>query len=193
MRPAILLLGMSCAIALGVGPAQSEDLYKGSTWSALATDHRAARPGDSLTVVVYENSTASNSTQNGTRKTSQLSGQLSSDARRTSGALDLSNSFQGAGQVGRAQQMLAQISVVVDEVLPNGDLRVSGAQNLTLNGEPTSISVRGRVRPQDVMSDNSVLSTRLADAEITYDGTGFVAKGARPGVITRALGWLGLP
>ena len=55
-----------------------------------------------------------------------------------------------------------------------------------MNGEQTHIAVRGRVRPQDIDRDNRVISTRVADAEINYDGEGFVSRNADPGLV----GWL---
>jgi flagellar L-ring protein precursor FlgH len=88
--------------------------------------------------------------------------------------------------------MVAQISAAVEEVLANGDLRVVGSQVLNLSGEKTVIRVRGRVRAADVSATNAVLSNRLADAEIDYDGKGYVSRSGKPGVLTRVFNWLGL-
>ncbi len=88
--------------------------------------------------------------------------------------------------------MVAQISVVVDKVMPNGDLHVEGAQALKINGEKTNIHVSGTVRLADITSGNAVLSSSLADAIIDYDGAGFVSASSEPGLITRALNWLDL-
>jgi len=74
----------------------------------------------------------------------------------------------------------------------NGDLRVVGSQVLNLSGEKTVIRVRGRVRAADVSATNAVLSNRLADAEIDYDGKGYVSRSGKPGVLTRVFNWLGL-
>lgn len=188
-RAALMAFALTTA-----GTAHGADLFRLNGWSSLAADPHAAQVGDSLTVLVYESSKATNSTQNGTRKSGHLGGQLTGGATHTqSGAIDLSNTFDGTGQTGRAQQMLAQISVVVDGLLPNGDLHVSGAQTVKINGERTNIRLQGRVRPLDISGDNTVLSTRLADAAIVYDGAGFAANGAKPGVVGRIFSWLGLP
>ena len=88
--------------------------------------------------------------------------------------------------------MVAQIGVVVDAVLPNGDLRVSGEQVLKINGETTRIKLRGRVRPGDIGRDNAVVSNRLADVTIDYDGSGFLARSARPGILGQIFSMLGL-
>jgi len=79
----------------------------------------------------------------------------------------------------------------VDGILPNGDLHVSGAQELNINGDKTNIRIKGRVRLADI-ANNAVLSNRLADATIDYDGSGFVSSSARPGLLTRIINWLGL-
>jgi flagellar L-ring protein precursor FlgH len=89
--------------------------------------------------------------------------------------------------------MVAQISAVVEEVLSNGDLRVSGGQELNINGDRTFIRVKGRVRAADVAASNVVLSSRLAEATIDYDGLGFVSRSAAPGLVARAFAWLGIP
>ena len=88
--------------------------------------------------------------------------------------------------------MVAQISVRVDQVYPNGDLGVSGASALNISGERTNIRIRGRVRPTDISGSNTILSARLADAQIAYEGSGFVSRSARPGILQRIFGFLGI-
>jgi flagellar L-ring protein precursor FlgH len=149
--------------------------------------------GDALTILIYENAIASNSAQNGSRKNSRLTGQISAGSSLDESAqIGLSGNFDGTSQTGRAGKMVAQISVTVDALLPNGDLHVSGEQTLKINGERTNIKLRGRVRQADISANNAILSTRLADAAIDYDGTGFVSRGAKPGIVTRIFSFLGL-
>ena len=161
-------------------------------WAALTSDRSAGRVGDSLTVIIYENASASNSAKNGAKRNARASGQISSRNQSEGGQLNLASGFDGDGASGRTDRMMAQISVLVTEILPNGDLRVAGEQALDVNGERTRISVRGRVRPTDISNANTVLSTRLSEAAIDYNGAGFVTRSARPGLIARALGHLGL-
>ncbi len=173
--------------------AGAASLYNPNSWSAMATDRRAQRVGDSLTVVVYENSLAQNSSTAGSQKSTQLSAQASAGRPPQAPAqAALSGQFDSQAQTGRSGKLVAQITVVVDEVLPNGDLHVSGQQVINVAGDHTKISLKGRVRPEDIVSGNQVLSTRLADATINYDGTGLVSRGAKPGPINRVLNWLGL-
>ena len=179
-------------IAAAPCAASAADLFKAGSFPALAADARAGAVGDSLTVVVIESASASNSTLNGSKKGRRLSGQVAYGSNAEAAALALSGDSEGGGQTGRSGRMVAQIGVVVEEVLPNGDLRVSGKHVLKINGEATHIRLRGRIRPMDIAGDNSIASNRLADAEIEYDGSGFLTRSARPGIIDQLFNLLGL-
>jgi flagellar L-ring protein precursor FlgH len=173
--------------------AYASDLHA-SNWSALAVDRVAHGVGDVLTVVVYESSAASNSASTSATRNMSLGGHVSAGSGlNESASLGLDGSSEHAGATGRSGGIVAQITVAIDEVLPNGDLRVSGEQTLNINDERTKIRVKGRVRATDISAGNVVLSSRLADAEIDYDGEGFVSRSATPGIVTRIFTWLGIP
>jgi flagellar L-ring protein precursor FlgH len=178
------------------GSATAENLYRHDNWPALASDRRASAVGDILTVVVLENTTAANTAQTGTSRDTRLGGTISAghtgSGINEGASLGLTGSFGGNGQTSRSGRMVAQISVRVDSVYPNGDLAISGAQALNISGERTNIRIRGRVRPADIAGDNSVLSARIADAQIDYEGNGFVSRSARPGLFQRIFSFLGL-
>jgi flagellar L-ring protein FlgH len=179
---------------LAASSASAADLYSNSDWTSLASDRNAHRVGDLLTVIVYESATATNTATNSSRAASNIGGQVSAgSAFSESASLGLAGSSEHSGTTERSGGIVAQISVVVDEVLPNGDLRVSGRQLLNINDERTEILIKGRVRQVDISTSNTVLSSRLADAVIKYDGSGFVSRSARPGIVTRIFTWLGLP
>ena len=97
----------------------------------------------------------------------------------------LNGGSDSSGSTDRSGQMVAQISATVESVLANGDLQIVGQQELHINGERTNIRVHGRVRAADISSTNTILSSRLADATIDYDGHGFVSRSAKPGIVTR--------
>ena len=82
--------------------------------------------------------------------------------------------------------------MTVKEVLPNGDLQVAGDQLLLINDEQQRIDVEGRVRPQDISQSNVVVSSRLADARITYVGEGELAERQKPAWWRKALDFVGL-
>ena len=80
------------------------------------------------------------------------------------------STFAGHGQTGQSNSLVGEISVVVSEVLPNGNMRVRGEKLLHINRGNETIRVSGIVRPGDITSDNRVASTRVADAQIDYVG-----------------------
>jgi flagellar L-ring protein precursor FlgH len=190
MRSVSILCGIVLAcVAL---PAAAQDLYQGGNWSAMASDRRAAAIGDAITVVVLQSAEASNTTQSSSRRSTDFGGGLRAGGVDESGQLSFGGGFTGRGEMRRSEKLVAQLSATIEEVLPNGDYRIVGRQQLHVNGENTTIGVRGRIRPSDIASDNSVLSSRIADAQIDYDGKGFVSRGAKPGLITRLFNLLGL-
>ncbi|NLA58040.1 MAG: flagellar basal body L-ring protein FlgH [Firmicutes bacterium] len=76
------------------------------------------------------------------------------------------------------------------EVLPNGNLVIEGTQSLIVNNETQEITVRGVIRPQDIEPDNTILSTYIADATISYQGSGILGAQDKPGILTRILNWI---
>ncbi len=191
MSPRLATAAAATALLLAA-PAAAQDLFKGGNWSAMAADRRASGVGDAITVVVQQAAEASNTTQNATRKSTDVSGGLNAGSISESGRLSFGGGYTGRGEVRRSERLVAQLSVTIEQVLPNGDYRIVGEQRLHVNGEKTLIAVRGRIRPEDIRSDNSVLSSRIADAQINYDGKGFVSRSARPGLLNRIFSLLGL-
>ncbi|MGJ7574309.1 flagellar basal body L-ring protein FlgH [Variovorax sp. RB2P76] len=193
-RALVLSLVIGIAIAAGVRAVHAESLYDEATYRPLASDHKAFRVGDLLTVQVYEQSSASTSTDTSTQRNNNVNFGLTStlSGRQRGGTLAQGGSFDGGGTTQRANKLLVTLSVSVREVLPNGDLKISGDQMLTVNDEQHKVNLEGRVRPQDVSSDNVVLSTRLADAHINYVGDGDLSDRQRAAWWRKALDWIGL-
>jgi flagellar L-ring protein FlgH len=151
------------------GAASADDLFKSNTWPSLVSDRTADKVGDSLTVLIFESSQATDASKKSNTGALGLSGRYESGGS-TSDQVGVQGSYSlGNGdQTGHSGHMVARISVVVDEVLPNGDLHVSGEQLLNINGRKVRIFLSGRVRRADIASSNVVLSTSLADATIVY-------------------------
>jgi flagellar L-ring protein precursor FlgH len=108
------------------------------------------------------------------------------------GEVSLEEDFSGGGRIERSGKLVAQLTVVVEAIEGNGDLLVKGSQEIELNNEKQRIFLEGRVRPEDIGPNNTVLSTRLSQATISYTGKGLLAEKQRPGVLTRFLSWIGL-
>lgn len=194
---------ISAAVLVGtlvgaIAPAAAEDLYKGGNWSALASDRKASKVGDLITIQVLANNSASNTVTQGSKKRMSIDGSISAAAGPSnpvfegSAGLSANGGYEGQGTNARANRMAAQLSATVTEVMPNGDLVISGWQALNISGERINIRVSGRVRAEDINADNAIVSSRLADAKIEYDGKGFASRSAKPGIIHRVFNWFGL-
>jgi flagellar L-ring protein FlgH len=183
---AILMLAGLCA------PAAADNLYRGSNWPAMSADRRASEVGDLLTVVIFQTAESSNVAPDQSHKGTDLSGSIGAGHLNEQGSLSFGGGYTGRGEVTRSEKLVAQLTLAVTAVLPNGDLLIGGEQFLNVNGERTRIGVRGRVRSADIRDDNSILSSRIANAEINYDGRGFVSRSAKPGLLNRIFSFLGL-
>ncbi len=173
-------LAMVVLAASGL-PASAQSLYDEKTYRALVADSKAYRVGDALTVQVLENSAATANADTGTRRKNDISAELGRAHVPAIGVgIGLGGEFDGGGRTVRSGKLLAQLTVSVKEVLPNGDLQIAGEQLLLINDEQQRINVEGRVRPQDISENNVVLSSRLADAKITYVGEGELAERQKP-------------
>lgn len=171
----------------------AESMFNPQSYRALVADQKAVKPGDALTVLIQESASASSSVDARASRSQDvgLRGQtLGQSARGISGGT--TSASDGGGQVVRSGRVTAQITVTITDVLPNGEMLVSGQQTVDLNGESQIISVAGRVRPRDVSDGNSVLSSRLADARITYSGEGYLADKSQPSIWSRFATWIGL-
>jgi len=89
--------------------------------------------------------------------------------------------FDGSADANQSNSLTGSITVTVAEVLPNGILAIRGEKWITLNQGDELIRISGLVRTDDIGPDNTVLSTRVADARITYSGTGAFANASQPG------------
>ena len=179
----------------------------GPKW-ALATrlyaDRTARRVGDVLTVLIIEEATSSKDNEKTTDKQYQFNGsaQVGSplvDGRSPWGwtnasvpawSLDTKRSFSGKGTMDNKDQLSAKVAVCVTEVLPNGNLLIEGKRTLVVQEEQLEMVLTGIVRPEDVTGDNTVESTRVADASITYHSTGTIAKNQNAGLISRLVDWI---
>lgn len=168
--------------------AGAANLYHAEDYRALTADRRAQRVGDVLTVLVVENSSASATAGTKTDKSTDAGIRLTSPNRQRDYALAINDNFDGNGKIARTGRLLAQLSVVVIGMEPNGDLRVKGEQLLEINGEKQMINLEGRVRPIDIGEGNTVPSNRIADARITYVGDGVLAENQSKGWLTWLIG-----
>ncbi len=171
----------------------ADDLYNEKNYRPLASDKRAHLPGDAITILIYENSSASTSANTNVQRNTGVGLQASS----TSNVLHqvnagINSTFDGGGTVARSDNLLAQITVTVDKIAENGDLWVKGEQVVEINSDKQHIKVEGRIRTLDISDTNTVPSNRIAEAKISYLGDGDLASHQKPGWLTRFFAWAGL-
>lgn len=184
---------VACTLGVMAIAAQGQSLFREETFRGLTQDNKAYRPGDVLTVQVFENSSASSSAETGTRRNNHLQTELAhGNGRSTQAALAVAGDFDGGGRTQRSSRLLATVTVTVQEVLPLGQLRVAGTQSVTVNEEVQRVTLEGIVRPVDISDGNVVQSTRIAQARITYVGEGDLSERNRRAWWRQLLDALGL-
>ncbi len=182
-------------------------IYQASFESNYFTDRKAFREGDIITINLNERTQASKNANSQMQKDSDIDigvpnilGMAVTPKNPLAGlsALGMGNdtlsleasakakrAMKGSGQAGQSNSLNGSITVTVAEVLPNGILVVRGEKWLTLNTGDELIRISGLVRSDDISTDNTVSSTRIADARITYSGTGAFANASQPGWLSR--------
>ncbi|MEM8825402.1 MAG: flagellar basal body L-ring protein FlgH [Pseudomonadota bacterium] len=163
-------------------------IFQASRYQALASGRQARQVGDILTVRLVERTRATK-VQGADASRASSVGVTLPQATPAFVPRDLfeggtATDFDGEGSANQQNRLDGDITVTVAEVLPNGVLSVRGEKRVRLSRGDEFIRLSGLVRAVDIGPDNAIASTRVADARITYAGTGQVAAPSRQG-------WLG--
>lgn len=172
-------------------PAANGAIYQtGYGPMALFEDRRARNVGDTLTIQIEEKTTASKKSNSKTSKTganeldvSALAGLPGKSFLGAELNGSSSNSFEGKGESGSNNVFTGNVTVTVVEVLPNGNLLVSGEKQVSINQGSEFVRFSGVVNPTTITAGNIVSSTKVADARIEYKGNGYLDE-------TQTMGWL---
>jgi flagellar L-ring protein precursor FlgH len=163
----------------------------------FATDQRARRIGDILTVSFNEIYAATKAQTAASSKTdafgvtlptglpNMLTGGFDKDPAGLNAGT--TRSFAGSGNAVQSNSFSGLLSVTVIRVFENGNMEVQGQKELTLNNGNEYVRVRGVVRPEDISATNIVSSDRLADAQIRYTGSGHLADSSQPGWLSQLM------
>jgi flagellar L-ring protein precursor FlgH len=175
-------------------PAELGTIYNPASGFGLFMDLRARAVGDILQVLLVEKTDASKESSTATGKTSKVAADSPTIAGRSityKGAPLLNNevsgdrSFDGKSDSSQSNKLEGSVTVTVAERLPNGNLLVRGEKRITINQGQEFIRLQGIVRPVDIGPANTVPSTKIADATITYTGKGTLADSNRQGWLSR--------
>jgi len=182
----LVLLGATSAASAGTG----------SLWPAggiergMTADRRAANRGDILTVLVAETANATTAQTKSSNRESSIndaitqfvfSKGLSHAGEMPSISLGGKSNYSGGGQVNNSQSLTARAAVLVTDVLPNGTLVVEGTRRITFSGETQYVVLHGLVRPDDISSFNTVLSSNVADARVEFVSEGSLTDAQKRG------------
>ncbi|MFZ1748504.1 MAG: flagellar basal body L-ring protein FlgH [Nitrospirales bacterium] len=179
----------------------------GSLWEPdngrafMFEDRRASRIGDVVVVQIVEQHKGSKKANTSADREANMSAGvsgglfgLSSLTQKFAQYFNLDagtkNEFAGDGSTSREDTLTGTIAAKVIEVFPNGDLRIQGKREVTVNSEKQTMTIKGIVRRIDLDTSNTVLSSSVADAQISYTGLGVVDDVQRPGWATRIFDWI---
>lgn len=156
--------------------------------AALFKDSRALKVGDILTVKIQINDNASfnNDTKRSRQNSESMNFGLQAKSAAVSPALSgninggSDTSSNGSGSTKRSEKLTLMVAAVVTGILENGNLVISGSQEVRVNQELRILNVGGIVRPQDVNADNQISYERIAEARISYGGRGRLTEVQQP-------------
>ena len=185
------------SVILAKSSAMNGAIFQPGRSGLFATDQRARRIGDILTVSFNETYAATKAQTASSSKTdafgvtlptalpNMLTGGFDKDPAGLNAGT--TRSFAGSGNAVQSNSFSGLLSVTVIRVFDNGNMEVQGQKELTLNNGNEYVRVRGVVRPEDISAGNVVSSDRLADAQIRYTGSGHLADSSQPGWLSQLM------
>ncbi len=172
-------------LAAALVPAGAQGSRPGSIYDAsrgpvgLIADKSARRPGDLLTVVIAEQSNLINEESSDLKRSTTLDYELEAFSIKPDlfnplpqVAAKSTDEFSGAANYSKRGAFNTRLTAMVVDVLPNGNLVISGRRELRVDNEVKLIEFSGMVRRYDVANDNSIESSLVADAKVVYIGQG---------------------
>lgn len=199
-RVRILLVALAvCACAAPLGRASADTLYQSGPvpYAAghpfrLGPDIKAYQPGD-LVTIIFNFTVAQNSSSTMARSKAATAGLAAGTGIAGIGFLRFPSSIGGQSSLNtsdvraNSQTFTSTMMATVQQVLPSGALVVSGVQRIIINGKAQNMKVTGSIRPQDIDSSDSVLSSQMANVQLDFDGNFDEEK---KGILRRIIDWI---
>lgn len=162
----------------------------GQTGEALFQDPRATNVGDIVTVIISIDDKAQFDNTSERRRTSsaKLGVDLNfktpthSTGASGDGSVTSNSRSKGEGTIDRSEKLRLSVAGVVTEVLPNGNLMISGSQEVRVNYEMRVLHIAGIVRPRDISRNNTIAYEKIAEARVSYGGRGRISEVQQPAV-----------
>ena len=179
------------------GEVPTGGIFKANGNGLFASDIRARDVGDILTVALNETFNATKAQTATSAKNDSfgvtlptalpniLTGGYDKDAAGLNAGT--ARSFAGSGSAAQSNTLTGFLTVTVTRVFDNGNMEIAGQKKLTLNNGDEYVRLTGLIRPQDIAANNTVVSNRIADAEIVYVGAGEIADASQQGWLSRTM------
>lgn len=158
---------------------------------SLFSDVKAFQENDAVTVLIIEDTQAGNSAATASGRSSNIGAGIDvnsgSSSTNIDAGLDTRNDYEGSGNTIRKEKIRTKLSARVIEIVDNGNLRIEGTRTTKINGETSTVTITGIVRPVDIHANNSVYSYDIMDLSIIIDGEGIITEQQEPGLLTKFL------
>ncbi len=187
MQRTVIILLLHISLIIG----QSAPLY-----FSPYSDKSSKRVEDIITVLIIEDAKAKNDTRTETDIDQSVKMAMTPGTGKLNFipgmgfSMDNEAEYDGKGKTSRSGQLKAKVSARIVAAYDNGNLLIEGNKEVEINNETEIIRVSGIIRPEDIASDNTIFSYKIADAKIQYTGKGDTQDAHRPGIVARFINWL---
>jgi flagellar L-ring protein precursor FlgH len=182
------------AFAAGAVAVRADSIWPSRGVNAMYGDRKASASGDILTIVVAESVAAQNTQTTKSSRDSTISDAISSfiypglaahKGSMPNLSLSGKSAYDGGGDISNTQSLSSRAAVLVTDVLPNGNLVIEGVRVVRFSGETQYVVLHGVVRRDDIASDNTILSTNIADARVEFYSEGALTDAQKRGWLAK--------
>ena len=193
-----LICKIAIVLLLAAPVSRTQSLWQEGAARNMVADKRASRVGDIISILIQESNTADRQNATKTSKQSSIdaslqaflyspaaSGLLTKKGQLPAMKATSAQTFDGGGQINNSEKIAARIAVRIIDVLPNNTLVIEGTRKVSFSGETQDAVLRGIVRIEDVMANNTIYSYNIAEATIKYVSSGTITDNQKKGWFTR--------